>query len=247
MRAKNSNGTWVEPWNEFHWGNPYVEGGPWQASWAVQHDPAGLIRLMGGDEAFSAKLDRMLTTPPYFTTGAYNMEIHEMTEMAVAGFGQYAQSNQPVHHVLYLYNAAGHPWKTQKEVRRVMSELYTPDDLPGDEDNGEMSAWYVLSALGIFPQTPGHPSWTIGSPIFPRATVALPNGKALVFDANAVSDENVYVRKVTLNRQAVNRVFLTHDELAQGGTIAYSMSASPTETIVPAEGRPYSFSAYDGC
>jgi predicted alpha-1,2-mannosidase len=242
MRAKHADGGWVEPWDEFHWGNPYVEGGPWQASWAVQHDPAGLIRLMGGEEAFVAKLDRLLTTPPHFTTGAYGMEIHEMTEMAVANFGQYAHSNQPVHHVLYLYNAAGRPWRTQKEARRVMAEMYSPTDLPGDEDNGEMSAWYVLSALGIFPQTPGHPSWTIGSPIFNRASVNLPNGKKLVFEATNSRESDVYVNEIQLDGIKIDRLFFTHQELADGGTIRFEMSDKPNESIVPTSHRPYSFS-----
>ncbi len=245
MRGKDKDGKWLEPWNEFHWGDPYVEGGPWQSSWAVQHDAAGLIRLMGGDEAFVAKLDRMLTTPPYFTTGAYGFEIHEMTEMAQAGFGQYAHSNQPVHHVLYLYNAAGRPWRTQKEVRRVMDEMYTPTHLAGDEDNGEMCAWYVLSALGLFPLTPGHASWTLGSPRFKRATINLPNGEKFVVEAPENSPEAVYVRSASLNGEALDRLSLTHDEVAKGGTLRFEMSAAPNETVVPAEGRPYSMTPYD--
>lgn len=243
MRGRNADGTWLEPWHEFHWGSPYVEGGPWQSSWAVQHDPAGLIRLMGGEEAFVAKLDRMLTTPPYFTTGAYGMEIHEMTEMAQANHGQYAQSNQPVHHVLYLYNAAGRPWRTQKEVRRVMDEMYTPELFPGDEDNGEMSAWYVLSALGIFPLTPGRAEWTIGAPLFPSATVQLPNGEALVIEADG---EGPYVSDLSYNGKQVDRLFLTHDEVAGGGRLIFQMSTAAKERVVPAEGRPYSMTPYEG-
>ena len=244
MRARNPDGTWLEPWDEFHWGNPYVEGGPWQASWAVQHDAGGLIKLMGGEEAFVEKLDRMLTTPPHFTTGAYNMEIHEMTEMAMANFGQYAHSNQPVHHVLYLYNSAGRPWRTQQEVRRVLAELYSPDDQPGDEDNGEMSAWYVLSALGIFPQTPGHPSWTVSSPIFHKATLKLGGDKELVITAD--HEDQVFVNQMRLNGEPIDRVFLTQDEIAQGGTLAFSMSGSPSKIIIPPAGRPYSLSPYPG-
>lgn len=245
MRGKDPQGKWLEPWNEFHWGDPYVEGGPWQSSWAVQHDAAGLIRLMGGEEAFVAKLDRMLTTPPYFTTGAYGFEIHEMTEMAQAGYGQYAQSNQPVHHVLYLYNAAGRAWRCQKEVRRVMDELYTPTHLPGDEDNGEMCAWYVLSALGLFPLTPGHPSWTLGSPLFRRATVHLPNGKDLIVEAPENSEENVYVRNKSLNGQPLDRLFLTHDEVASGATLCFEMSTEAREVVVSPSGRPYSMTPYE--
>ena len=244
MRAKNSDGSWLEPWDEFHWGNPYVEGGPWQASWAVQHDAGGLIKLMGGEEAFVAKLDQMLSTPPYFTTGAYGMEIHEMTEMAMANFGQYAHSNQPVHHVLYLYNAAGRPWRAQQEVRRVLAELYSPTDQPGDEDNGEMSAWYVLSALGFFPQTPGHPSWTLASPIFKKATLTLADNKKLTVLSD--HESRVFVDHVELNEVPIERLFLTQKEIANGGTLTFTMSETPIETVVPPQGRPYSFSPYPG-
>ena len=245
MRGKNADGTWLEPWDEFRWGSPYVEGGPWQSSWAVQHDAAGLIRLMGGEAAFVEKLDRMLTTPPHFTTGAYGFEIHEMTEMAQADFGQYAQSNQPVHHVLYLYNAAGRPWRCQKEVRRVIDELYTPTCLPGDEDNGEMCAWYVLSALGLFPLTPGRAEWTLGSPLFRRATVHLPGGKDLVIEAPGNGAENVYVRAKSWDGEALDRLFLSHEEVAGGGTLRFEMASEPHETVVPAEGRPYSMTPYE--
>ena len=244
MRGKDAEGKWLEPWDEFQWGSPYVEGGPWQSVWAVPHDAAGLIRLLGGEEAFVAKLDAMLATPPHFTTGVYGMEIHEMTEMAQADFGQYAHSNQPVHHALYLYNAAGRPWRTQKEVRRVLDVLYTPDDLPGDEDNGEMCAWYVLSALGLFPLTPGSGQWTLGSPLFKKATVHLPNGRDLVIEAPENSPENVYVRSVVLNGEVLDRLFLTHEEVAAGGTLRFEMSAEPNEAVVPPAGRPYSMTPY---
>ena len=246
MRARNADGSWLTPWDEFHWGNPYVEGGPWQASWAVQHDAGGLIELMGGEIAFVHKLDRMLETPPYFTTGAYGMEIHEMTEMAQAGFGQYAHSNQPVHHVLYLYNSAGRPWRTQKEVRRVLAEMYTPTDLPGDEDNGEMAAWYVLSALGIFPQTPGHPSWTLGSPIFERATVSFENGITFTVESDVADEEHPYVESVELNDERVDRLALTHEEIVTGGILKFKMSAQPVLKVVEPVNRPYSQSPYPG-
>lgn len=244
MRGRNADGSWLEPWDEFLWGSPYVEGGPWQSSWAVQHDPAGLIELNGGDEAFTAKLDKMLDQAPKFTVGIYGFEIHEMTEMACADFGQYAHSNQPVHHVLYLYNAAGRPWRTQKEVRRTMNELYTPDLLPGDEDNGEMSAWYVLSALGIFPLCPGHPSWTLGSPLFTRAEVHLENGKVITVEAPANSDSNVYVNGVSLNETKIEALVISHDDIATGGTLTFEMSATPQSRPVGAEGRPFSMTPY---
>jgi len=242
MRAKNADGTWLEPWDEFHWGNPYVEGGPWQSTWAVPHDAAALIRLMGGDEAFVAKLDRMLTSPGYFTTGAYGFEIHEMTEMTMGPMGQYAHSNQPVHHVLYLYNSAGRPWRTQKEVRRALTELYSPTHLPGDEDNGEMCAWFVLSSLGIYPLTPGHPSWTLGSPLFSQAKIHLPNGKTFTVDAPHNGSERPYVSETLLNGRSHADLFVSHRDLAEGGTLTFHMSDRPKTEVVEAKHRPFSAS-----
>jgi predicted alpha-1,2-mannosidase len=217
MRARTQDGAWQEPWDEFWWGNPYVEGGPWQSSWAVQHDPEGLIELMGGREAFVAKLDQMLSTEPRFEVGAYGFEIHEMTEMGVADFGQYAHSNQPVHHVLYLYTAAGRPDRTRTEVRRVLTELYSPDAFAGDEDNGEMAAWYVLSSLGLFPLCPGKPEWTVSAPLFRRATIHLESGKRLVIESRRGPDG------VSLNGVPVNGWSVLHAEIASGGHLEFSL------------------------
>ena len=155
MRERLADGGWKTPFREFAWGGGYIEGGPWQHLFNVPHDPEGLAALMGGPQALCRRLDEMLALPPSFEAGAYPVEIHEMTEMAQAGFGQYAQSNQPVHGFLFLYALMGEPQKTAAWVRRVTEELYSPDVFPGDEDNGEMSAWYVLATLGRFPQCPG--------------------------------------------------------------------------------------------
>ncbi|RYF98451.1 MAG: glycoside hydrolase family 92 protein, partial [Caulobacteraceae bacterium] len=229
MRAKNADGTWLEPFDEFAWGGPYCEGGPWQNSWAVQHDPAGLMAIMGGEEAFAAKIDRMLETPPYFRVGGYGFEIHEMTEMAMADFGQYAQSNQPVHHVLFFYLAAGRPWRLQKEVRRTMEELYTPDLFPGDEDNGEMAAWYVLASLGLFPHCPGDPNWALSSPLVRRAKVKLPGGRELIIDAPENAPERVYVDGVSWNGALHEDTTVPHAMLAEGGTLHFHMTETPRE------------------
>ncbi len=171
MRGRNSDGSWQEPFDEFAWGGAFIEGSVWQCGWAVPYDVAGLIKLMGGKKKFTGKLDKMMQQPPQFNLGTYPLEIHEMTEMASVDFGQYAHSNQPAHHVLYLYASAGAPWKTQYWVRRVLSELYNPDSdgFAGDEDNGEMSCWYLFSALGFYPLCPGHPSYVFGSPLFKQA------------------------------------------------------------------------------
>lgn len=243
MRGKNEDGSWFEPFDPFGWGGPYVEGGPWQSSFAVPHDPSGLMKLMGGEEKFAAKLDEMLETPPYFHVRGYSQEIHEMTEMAMADFGQYAQSNQPVHNVLFLYHAAGRPWRTQVAVRRVMDELYTPDKFPGDEDNGEMAGWYVLNALGIYPHCPGRAEWALGSPLFTRATVHLPNGKDLVIDAIGNDRSHVYVASVSVEDESLGSI-VSHAALAAGGTLRFEMSETPNETVVPTEKRLGSQSGY---
>ena len=245
MRGKNADGTWEEPWREFAWGGAYVEGGPWQSTWAVPHDPAGLIALMGGTEAFVAKLDKMLALPPHFEAGTYGFEIHEMTEMAVADFGQYAHSNQPVHHVLYLYAYAGQPWKTQQWVRRVLDELYSPDPdgLAGDEDNGEMASWYVLSALGIYPVCPGHPSYVLGAPLFPRATISVQGGNSLAITGEGNSAENVYVQDVRWNGETYGKTWVSHDSLVGGGELAFTMGQVPkTDQKYGDDDLPYSLS-----
>ena len=172
MRGRNRDGSWV-PFNPFEWGGPYVEGGPWQSTWAVPHDPQGLIALMGGQKKILEKLDALLATPPYFDAGSYAVEIHEMTEMALVDFGQYAHSNQPVHGVLWLYTLANAPEKNRHFVKRVLTELYNsgPRGFCGDEDNGEMSAWYVFAALGLFPFCPGNGRLVTGGLLFDCAAI----------------------------------------------------------------------------
>lgn len=244
MRAKKADGTWVEPFDPLYWGGPYVEGGPWQSSWAVQHDPAGLMAAMGGEEAFAKKLDLMLSSPPDFHVGGYGQVIHEMTEMKIAPFGQYAHSNQPVHHVLYLYLAAGKPWRCHKEVRRVMDVLYTPEGFAGDEDNGEMAAWYILSALGIYPHCPGRPEWALGSPLFRRAKVHLPNGKTLTIDAPENSKDHVYVDEVSHAGHLLPGTVISHRDLLKGGSLHFHMEKEPSMRITPVAGRPTSMTPY---
>jgi putative alpha-1,2-mannosidase len=173
----------------------------------------------------------MLTGPPHFRVGSYGFEIHEMTEMACASFGQYAHSNQPVHHALYLFTCAGRPDRTQYWVQRVLTELYSPDHFAGDEDNGEMSAWYIFSSLGLYPLCPGHPSYVLGRPLFPAAHLSLPGGKALTVRAAAVGDrplgECPYVHSVTWNGQPWTRLWIGHADLAQGGELCFLLSDQP--------------------
>jgi predicted alpha-1,2-mannosidase len=250
MRGRNADGSWREPWDEFEWGGAFVEGGSWQHTWGVPHDPAGLIAAMGGPEAFVAKLERLLTGPPHFRVGSYGFEIHEMTEMACAGFGQYAHSNQPVHHALYLFACAGRPDRTQYWVRRVLTELYSPDHFAGDEDNGEMSAWYLLSALGLYPLCPGHPSYVLGSPLFPAAHLSLPGSQTLTVRADTNSGQAVadcpYVHAVTWNDRPWTRLWIGHADLMRGGELRFRLSDQPparrqyTREELPFSLTPYS-------
>ena len=223
VRGRNADGSWLEPFNEFAWGGPYVEGGAWQLSWAAPHDPEGLIALMGGREKFLAKLDRLMTQEPQFTSGAYGQEIHEMTEMACADFGQYAHSNQPVHHILYLYAAAGQPEKTRVWVNKVLTELYSQHDLPGDEDNGEMSSWYILSSLGIYPLCPGTTAYTVGAPLFTEARVALPNGESLTITKNESLDLAQDVA-VIHNGVSLAGTTIDHGQLLEGGVLKFEQA-----------------------
>jgi putative alpha-1,2-mannosidase len=168
----------------------------------------------------------MLTVPPKFNVGVYGVEIHEMSEMAAVAFGQYAHSNQPVHHLLYIFAHAGRPDRTQLWVRKVMQDLYTPDAFPGDEDTGSMSAWYILSALGFYPLCPGKAEYTLGSPLFSRATLRLPKETTLVIEASGNSPDAVYVHSVSLNGQPITAHTVGHAALMRGGTLHFSMATS---------------------
>jgi len=244
FRAKLAGGSWATDFDQYAWGDPYTEGSAWQWTWSVPHDPGGLIALMGGQQQFLTKLDRMLWQPPTFHPGAYGQTIHEMREMAAVEFGQYDQGNQPVHHVLYLFTAAGAPAKTQYWARRTMDKLYSPDAFPGDEDNGEMAAWYVFNALGLYPLCPGHPSYVLGSPLFEEARIRLSNGRTLVISAPENSSENVYVSQVTLNGRIHKSLSIAHADLEKGGRLEYAMSASPVSRDLAPADLPFSLSSY---
>lgn len=226
LRGKNADGSWVAPFETFTWGSPYVEGSAWQHRWNVPHDIEGVIAAMGGETAAVAALEKMLTLPPEFNVGVYEFEIHEMSEMAAVPFGQYAHSNQPVHHLLYIFAHAKCGKMTQLWVRKVMQELYTKDSFPGDEDTGSMSAWFILSALGFYPLCPGRPEYTLGSPLFPRAALHLPKNKMLLIEAPGNAKETVYVRSVSFNGQPHSQCTLSHATLVQGGTLAFAMISS---------------------
>jgi|TARA_B110000116_G_scaffold197407_1_gene172200 predicted alpha-1,2-mannosidase len=242
MQGRLRDGSWETPFDEFRWGGAYIEGSAWQCTWAVPHDAAGLIELLGGPQATVDKLDKMLVLPPRFEVGSYNFEIHEMTEMGAVDFGQYAHSNQPVHHVLYLYAFAGAAHRTQYCVRRVLDELYSPQGFSGDEDNGEMASWYIFSALGFYPFCPGHPSYVLGSPLFKKATVHLHNGKELVIEAPDNAAQNVYVQGVEVDGAVHPAADIAHEVLAGGCTMRFAMADQPGENTCGPEHLPFSLS-----
>jgi len=218
IRGKRTDGAWVQPFDPVTWGDPYVEGSAWQHRWDVPHNMAGLIEALGGPENTVSALKKMLTAPPDFNVGIYGKEIHEMSEMAAIRFGQYAHSNQPVHHVLYLFAAAGHPELTRLWTSKVMDELYTPDSFAGDEDTGSMAAWYILSALGFYPHCPGKAEYTLGRALFPRATLHLSNGNTLQIE-DAVKSEGAGA--VVLNGKRLKSSILSHAEVLAGGRLRF--------------------------
>ena len=226
FRGKNADGSWTTPFDPFTWGSPYVEGGAWQHRWDAPHNIPGLIEAMGGNTASSAALEQMLKLPPLFNVGVYGQEIHEMSEMAAVDFGQYAHSNQPSHNLLYLFSQAGRPDLTQYWARKVMRELYTPDTFAGDEDTGSMAAWFILSALGFYPVCPGKPEYTLGSPLFTRATLRLPGNKTFIIEAPGNNSEAVFVHSVQLNGQPYRKQILDHAAITSGGTLLFELAIS---------------------
>jgi len=244
MRPRDEAGRWVGTFDPFAWGGPYAEGGPWQSSWFVPHDPAGLAGLLGGRERLAGKLDEMLRTPPIFHFGGYGHVIHEMTEMGNAGFGQYAQCNQPVFHVLYLYAFAGQPWKTEYWTRRVCAGMFdaTERGFPGDEDNGSMASWYLLSSIGLFPLCPGNPAYVLGSPLFSKVTLHPSQAGSFVITASSQGDGNVYVRRRTLNGAVYTRTWIAHADIAKGGELSLDMGPEPDTRTVAVADLPYSAS-----
>jgi len=244
MRPKDAAGHWIEPFDQFGWGGPYAEGGPWQDSFFVPHDTAGLARLAGGPDQLAAKLNQMLGLPPVFHQGGYGGIIHEMREMGIAKFGQYDQGNQPGFDSLYLFTAVGQPWQTEYWTRRVCNELFSANanGFPGDEDNGSMASWYVLSSIGLYALCPGTPQYVFTSPLFTKSTLHLPQDRTLVITAAGNSDQNVYVQKRQLNGTLVSRTWISYQDLLQGGELQVNMGPTANTQPVRAEDLPYSAS-----
>jgi len=245
MRGRNEDGTFQSPFSPYKWGDAFTEGNSWHYTWSVFQDIAGLVDLMGGREAFVAKLDSVFSVPPVFDYSYYGSVIHEIREMQIMNMGNYAHGNQPIQHMIYLYNYAGEPWKTQFHVREVLDKLYnyTPDGYCGDEDNGQTSAWYVFSALGFYPVTPGTGEYVLGSPLFDRVTLSLENGKKFVVESHGNSRQDVYAGKVKLFGKELDKNYITHEQIMKGGQLLFKMASEPDKNRgTKEEAVPYSMS-----
>ena len=245
MRGRNLDGSFQSPFSPYKWGDAFTEGNSWHYTWSVFQDVQGLIDLMGGKDYFTAKLDSVFEVPPVFDYSYYGQVIHEIREMQVMNMGNYAHGNQPIQHMIYLYNYAGQPWKTQYHIRNVLSKLYTylPDGYCGDEDNGQTSAWYVFSSLGFYPVTPGTDEYVFGSPLFKKAILEFENGNKLEIKAPDNSKKNIYVKEINLNGKPVSRNFIKHDEIQGGGTLRFEMQDIPNKDSGTSEDAfPFSMS-----
>ena len=244
MVGKDDKGVFNPKFDAVDWSGEFCEGNSWHWSFCVFHDPQGLIDLMGGKKEFNNMMDSVFVIP-----GKQGMEsrgmIHEMREMQVMNMGQYAHGNQPIQHMVYLYNYSGEPWKAQHWVREIMDKLYTagPDGYCGDEDNGQTSAWYVFSALGFYPVCPGTDQYILGTPLFKSAKLHLENGKTVTIKASNNNTDNRYVKDMKVNGKAFTRNYLTHDQLLKGANIQYQMSPTPNKQRGTTEKDiPYSLS-----
>ncbi|MDD6363870.1 MAG: GH92 family glycosyl hydrolase [Bacteroidales bacterium] len=245
MRGRKADGNFVENFNPLKWGGDFTEGNSLQYSWSVLHDPAGLADLMGGNEAFARNIDEIFDMPPIYDESYYKGVIHEIREMEVMNYGNYAHGNQPAQHIAYLYNWCGQPWKSQMRTREIMTRFYspTPDGYCGDEDNGQTSAWYVFSAMGFYPVCPASCQYAIGSPLFKKVTVSVPGRKPLVISADNNSKDRAYIESISVNGKTSTKNYFTHKQLLAGGKIKFRMSEVPaTGRGTAPEDAPYSFS-----
>jgi len=204
-----------------------------------------LIELMGGNEQFVRQLDTVFTMPPDFDASYYGKTIHEIREMQIVNMGNYAHGNQPIQHMIYLYNYAGVPYKAQNKVRKVLTNLYsaTPDGYCGDEDNGQTSAWYVFSSLGFYPVTPGVDEYVIGSPLFDQATLTLQNGNVFTISTKNNSKNNFYIESTILNGESHTDNFIKYDDIQKGGAFEFDLMDTPNEKWgVSSESKPFSLS-----
>ena len=229
MRGKNEAGTaWKEPFDPKYSAHrinaEYTEGNAWQHSWFVLHDVENLIKMHGGEEKFTDKLEQLFTESSEITG-------HDVSADITGLIGQYAHGNEPSHHIAYMYNFANKPWKTQYWVREILKTQYntTPDGLSGNEDCGQMSAWYVFSAMGLYPYSPASGEYQIGSPLFKSSTIKISEDISFTIKADNVSDENMYIQSATLNGKEFNSTSISHKQIMQGGTLQFEMGNTPNK------------------
>jgi len=228
MRSRLENGEWAEPFDPRGMGHSkqwhdYTESNSWETTFGIQHDPKGYIELFGGREAFLAKLDELFNQSSKLPPDA---------PPDIAGLvGQYAHGNEPCHHIAYLYSYAGAPYKTQERMRYLLEAMYDnqPDGLAGNEDCGQMSAWYIISALGFYPVDPVSGNYVFGTPLFDRAVVELGNGKSLVVEAKRQSPDDKYVQSINFNGQPYSKAWFRHADVANGATIVFHMGNQPNK------------------
>ncbi|QCR21178.1 GH92 family glycosyl hydrolase [Pontibacter sp. SGAir0037] len=230
MRPKLSDGTWKKEFDplDTH-GQGFIEGNSWNYSLYIPHAPADMIAMMGGKTKFASHLDSL------FTMDLPDKYFENTEDISRDGIiGNYVHGNEPSHHVAYLFNWTDQPWKTQEKIRMVLKAMYKPtiDGLGGNDDFGQMSAWYIFSALGFYPVAPASDQYAIGSPSVKSATLNLENGKTFAVDVKKQSDKNVYVEKMELNGKPLNRLYLTHDEIMNGGKLTFYMSSKPNKKLV---------------
>jgi predicted alpha-1,2-mannosidase len=223
MRAKYENGNWKDPFDplDTRYTNDYTEGNAWQFTWYVPHDIPNLIKMMGGEEIFVSRLDSLFSI---------SSDMGEDAALDVSGMiGQYVHGNEPSHHIPYLYNYSGQPWKTQEKVRQILTGLYSdkPDGLPGNEDCGQMSAWFVFSALGFYPVNPANGKYDLGIPLFPQMEIQLGMQKKFTVIAKNYSPDHSYVKSVSLNGTPLKDHFITHAQIMQGGILEFELSEQP--------------------
>ena len=225
MRGKDTNGKWRTPFSPFSLGhgadtaNDFTEGNAWQYLWHVMQDPEGLIELLGGKEKFADKLDKLFKQPETVEGSGFVSDVSGL-------IGQYAHGNEPSHHTVYFFQFAGRPWRTAELVREVFDKFYLNkvDGLCGNDDCGQMSAWYIFSAMGFYPFNPCASGYVLGAPQLPKMTVRLPQGKTFTVEAQNLSEKNKYVKRVTLNGKALEGFKLSHEQIVQGGTLVFEMS-----------------------
>ena len=246
MNGRQENGEFRRPFSPLKWGGDFTEGNSLHYTWSVFHDIEGLMALMGGEEKFAETLDGVFTMPPHFDESYYRFVIHEIREMQIMNMGNYAHGNQPIQHMLYLYDWCRQPWKAQARIREVMDKFYTsaPDGYCGDEDNGQTSAWYVFSAMGFYPVCPGSGQYALGTPLFKKMTVKLSDGRKIRIEAPENSETAFYVDGMKLDGKSYDKNYVTLEQLRGGADLFFEMSDTPNmKRGTSDEAKPYSMTA----